>query len=290
MQLIAELGAPDRREAAGRHPLETGLSVSHPGVLIINMWRYRQLLGHLITRNLKSQYKQSLLGYLWIFVNPVVLFFVYDFVFSTILKTPSEGGLPFALFLFVGLVPWLFFSNAVGSATDSIIGGGSLVTVVHFPRELLVVAAIATRIVDWLAGIAILVPLLLYFHQPVTLTVFWLLPLFVLYVLFTLGVSLPLAALNLYFHDVRYLVGIGLLLWFFLSPVLYSMTTVPAKYLPFYKLNPQARFINSMRYTLLQGGSPPLTSLLLALAIAVLTLALGYYLFKRMEPGFADRI
>jgi len=279
-----------RLELRDRHPFETGIRVSHPGVLISNLWTYRDLLGHLIVRNLKSQYKQSVLGYAWIIINPLLQFVVYSFVFSIILKTPSETGIPFSLFLFVGLVPWLFFSNALSAAAESVVFAGNLVTVVYFPRELLVAAAVITRIVDWLAGIVVLVPMLIYYGQPMSWGVGWVFVLFALYVLFTIGLSLPLAALNLYFRDVRYLVGIGLMLWFFLTPVLYPIASVPAKYVPFYNLNPHSRFINSFRYALLRGGSPPASSLIIAFIMALATLAVGYYLFKRMESGFADRI
>ena len=280
--------APSRDKV--RQPLETSLRLSNVGVLASNTWGCRELLRYLITRNLRTQYKQSFLGYAWILVNPFVQFLVFSFVFSTILHNPSQGGVPYSLFLFVGLVPWVFFTNALSSATDCVVGAANLITVVYFPRELLVEAAIATRIVDWLAGIVILVPLLIYYGQPIDANALWALVLFALYSLFTLGISLPLAALNLYFRDIRYLVGIGLTLWFFLTPVVYSVETVPAKYRDLYELNPHARFIDSFRYTLLQGGKPPTESILLALIVALLALTFGYFLFKRMEPTFADRI
>ena len=274
---------------AARRPVETGLRASHLGALGSNAWRHRELLGHLVVRSLKGQYKDSFIGYSWIVVNPLIQFFVYDFVFSSILPVPS-GDVPFALVLFVALVPWIFFSNAVGSATESIVGGGSFVKAVYFPRELLVEAAVLTRLVDWIAGVAILVGLVAYFGHPISWGALWVLPMFCIYTLFTLGVCLPLAALNLFFRDVRYLVGIALMLWFFLTPIVYTMSSVPERYHWFYDLNPNARFVNSFRYILLQGGSPPLSGMALASLMAVLALALGFYIFKRMEASFADRI
>jgi ABC-type polysaccharide/polyol phosphate export permease len=108
--------------------------------------------------------------------------------------------------------------------------------------------------------------------------------------LFALGICLPLAAFNLFFHDIRYLVNIGLMLWFFLTPIVYPPAKVPGHYHWVTDLNPNARFIAAFRFALLHGVSPPVPTLLLAVAIALLTLQIGYYVFKRVEPSFADRI
>lgn len=259
-------------------------------MLFLNLWEHRELLWHLVMRSLKAQYKQSVIGYAWIAINPLFQFAVYNFVFALVLKTPSQAGVPFALFLFVGLVPWLFFTNSIGSATESIVSGGGLISAVYFPRELLVVAAVLTRAVDWIAGSLILVVMIAYFGFEVTWAVLWTPVLFLLYTMFTLGIAMPLGALNLFFRDVRYIVSLGLMLWFFITPILYPMATVPGEYHLLYDLNPNARFISAFRYALLEGVSPPLSGLLAASVAAVLALTIGYSLFKKMEPAFADRI
>ncbi|HXH21138.1 MAG TPA: ABC transporter permease [Dehalococcoidia bacterium] len=260
-----------------------------PRLFAINVWRYRELLGHLVIRTLKAQYKQSLLGYSWLLVNPLVQLLTLTFVFSTLLKTPSQG-VPFALFLYAGLLPWLFFSSAVLASSESVLGAYNLVTSVYFPRELLVVAAVLSRVADLLAGSVIFVALLLYHGYMPDASIVWLPLVFALQMLFTIGLGLPVAALNLFFHDVRFLVGVGLNLWFFVTPVMYPPDVVPDRYRLLYDLNPLARFIASYRGYAFAGESPDPENLLVGAAMAVAMLVIGFYLFKRLEPHFADRI
>jgi lipopolysaccharide transport system permease protein len=240
-------------------------------------------------RHLRGQYKQSVLGYAWAFVNPLSQMLILTFVFSTILRIPSEG-VPFPLFLFVGLIPWMFFSNGVSSATEAVVGAAGLVTKVFFPREVLPTAAVFTKLVDLGFGLLILGALMVYYGQPLPLTALWLPVLLLIQTIFTLGLSYPLAALNLFFHDVRFLVGVTLTLWFYLTPVIYPVDLVPEKYQWIYDLNPMSLFINADRRVLLHGESPGLEKVALGLAISLATFLIGYYLFKKMEPGFADRI
>lgn len=256
---------------------------------LIELWWRRELLWHMTVRHLRGQYKQSILGYAWAILNPLSLMLTLSFVFSVLLRFES-GDIPYPLFLLMGLLPWIFFSMAVSSATDSITGAFSLVTKVYFPREVLPMAAVLTKIVDLGFGLIILVALMVYLGYPPVWTIVWVPVLFFIHFLFTLGMALPLAALNLFFHDVRFLVGVVLTLWFYLTPIIYPSDIVPDKYQILFDLNPNALFINAYRRVVLEGVNPGADRLLLGLGIATLTFLIGYYLFKRMEPGFADRI
>jgi lipopolysaccharide transport system permease protein len=254
-----------------------------------NVLGRQELLGHLTVRNLRVQYKQSALGYAWLLLNPISQVLTLTFIFSAVFKTPSQGS-PFVVFLCMGLFPWLFFSAALSTATDSVVGSANLITTVRFPRELLVISAVLIRMVDFGASLLILGGALIYYGQSISPNVAWVLLIFLLQFVFTIGLSFPLAALNLFFHDVRYLVGVFLYLWFFLTPIFYSTEVVPERYRTIYELNPMARFIGSYRYVTLHGGSPPLTSLLVAAVMAFLTLFVGYWIFRRLESHFADRV
>ena len=276
-------------QIAKRHPLKRTFASLNLIEYLAGFWQRRDLLWHMTVRHLRCQYKQSVLGYAWAFVNPLSQMLILTFVFSTILRFQSEG-LPYPLFLFVGLIPWMFFSGAVSSATESVVGAAGLVTKVYFPREVLPTAAVFTKLVDLAFGLVILGALMIYYGEPPELTSWWLPVLFAIHTVFILGLSYPLAALNLFFHDVRFLVGVALTLWFYLTPVLYPVDLVPERYQIVYDLNPNSLFINAYRRVLLHGESPGLEKVLLGLAIAVVTFLIGYYLFKRMEPTFADRI
>ncbi len=276
-------------QIAKRHPLRHAVGPLDVVDYLAGFWRRRDLLWHMTVRHLRGQYKQSVLGYAWAFVNPLSQLLILTFVFSTILRVPSEGT-PYSLFVLVGLIPWMFFSNALVSATESVVGAAGLVTKVYFPREVLPTAAVLTKLVDLAFGVLILVGLMVYFGVPPETTSWWLPFLFAIHLVFVLGLSYPLAALNLFFHDVRFLVGVALTLWFYLTPVIYPVDIVPQRYKVLYDLNPNSLFINAYRRVLLHGESPGLEKVILGLAIALATFLIGYYLFKKMEPTFADRI
>lgn len=256
---------------------------------LVELWRRRDLLWHMTVRHLRGQYKQSILGYAWAILNPLSLMLTLSFVFSILLKFEIPN-VPYPLFLFVGLLPWIFFSAAVSSATDSITGAFSLVTKVYFPREVLPMAAVFTKIVDLGFGMMILVALMVYLDYPLQWTIVWVPVLFFIHLIFTMGIAFPLAALNLFFHDVRFLVGVVLTLWFYLTPVIYAVNMVPEKYEIVFKWNPNATFIIAYRNVALYGVSPGTDAVLRGLGIALLAFLIGYFLFKRMEPRFADRI
>ena len=270
-------------------------SLSHRfGVLdvvphLIAFFKRWDLLWHMTVRHLRGQYKQSVLGYAWAFVNPLSQMLILTFVFSTMLRFPSEGE-PYPVFLFVGLVPWIFFSGAIQSATDSVAGASSLVTKVYFPREILPTAAVATKLVDLAFGLLILAGIMLYYGQPPEWTAIWVPLIFAIHFIFALGLALPLAALNLFFHDVRFLVGVALNLWFYLTPVLYPVDTIPDKYSFIFDINPNAIFIHAYRRVIIHGDGPGLERILAGLAISLVVFFVGYYVFKKLEPGFADRI
>ena len=141
----------------------------------------------MVIRHLRGQYKQSVLGYAWAFLNPLSLMIILSFVFSTILRVPPPEGEPFPLFLFVGLVPWLFFSSALASGTDSVTNASSLVSKVYFPREVLPTAAVLTKLVDLFFGMIILVMLMAYYGRLPEATIYWFPLLFGIHMIFTLG-------------------------------------------------------------------------------------------------------
>ncbi len=276
---------------ARRHPIATTFGLRDFLPSFAALWQRRELLWSMTGRNIRSLYKQSILGYAWIFINPLMQIVVLTFVFSTILRVGMDViPYPFPLFLFVALLPWMFFSSAVASATDSITGSASLVTKIYFPREILVVATVFSKVVDLLLGTLILLGLMILYSQYPPWTLVWVPAIFAMQLLFTVGLALPLAALNLFFHDVRYLVGVILMIWFYITPILYPVDIVPERYKILFDLNPLSRVVNAYRRVLLDGTNLGVESFLVGLGGAVLIFLVGYYLFKRMEAGFADRI
>src|SRR3990170_2827789 len=262
---------------AGRDHIGTALRIPDFVVSLANLWHRRELLWNMTVRHLRGQYKQSILGYAWALVMPLSQMLIMTFVFSTIIRIETPGA-PYALFLFVGLLPWNFFSSSLSAGTDSVVGASSLVTKVYFPREILPASAIFTKVVDLLFASLILIALMVYYGHAPTETALWVPLLFLIQFLFTLGLTLPLAALNLFFHDVRYLVGVALTLWFYLTPVIYPVDMVPDRYRILFDLNPISLFINAYRRVVLMDVSPGLDRLALGVVGATATFLVGYYL------------
>lgn len=249
--------------------------------------KYKELLAELTKREIKARYKQSILGYAWVILNPFFQMLVMAFVFSKILRV-TNLSVPYALFLYVGLLPWNLFAASIASSMNSLVVNGSLLTKVYFPREVFVISTILAKIVDFLLASIVLVFFFILFQQSVTLNLLWVIPIFLIQQLFTYGLSLIVAALNLFYRDIQYLFGLVLLVWMYLTPVIYPTEMFPEQYRWIFKLNPMAVFINAYRQVMLGGGMPNLMSLSLALLLSMVMLIGGYKFFKRLEGMFAD--
>jgi ABC-type polysaccharide/polyol phosphate export permease len=254
--------------------------------------KWHELLWQMVGREVKARYKQSILGYFWVILNPMAQMLVMSFAFSMILHIPtnSAANIPYSVFLFVALLPWNLFSNSLSSACSSLVGSSSLITKVYFPRSILVISTIIAKIVDFLFAAIILVIYMIAYHLPVNINILWIIPIFFIQQIFTLGLSLFFAASNLLYRDIQYLLSLILTLWFYLTPVVYPADIVPAKFKIFFQLNPMAVIINAYRQTLLGNGAPNYFSLLIALAVSLIVLLLGLSYFKSREKLFADNI
>jgi lipopolysaccharide transport system permease protein len=254
--------------------------------------KWHELLWQMVGREVKARYKQSVLGYFWVILNPMAQMLVMSFAFSMILHIPtnSAANIPYSVFLFAALLPWNLFANSLGSACGSLVGSASLITKVYFPRSILVISTILAKIVDFLFASIILVIYMIAYHLSVNINILWIIPIFFIQQIFTLGLSLFFAAANLLYRDIQYLLTLILTLWFYLTPVVYPADIVPAKFKIFFQLNPMAVIINAYRQTLLGGGSPNYASLLIALIVSLIFLLLGLAYFKSREKLFADNV
>lgn len=248
---------------------------------------YWELISEITTREIKARYKQSVLGYAWVILNPLIQMLVMAFVFSHIIRFPTIGT-PYALFLYVGLLPWTLFSGTLIAATNSLVNNASLLQKIYFPREVFVLSTILAKMVDFFLASSVLVLFMLYFRQPITVHVLWFIPIFLIQQLFTYGLSLITAALNLFYRDIQYLLNLLVLVWLYLTPVIYPVEIFPVKYRFIFQLNPLAVIINAYRQVVLGGAAPNLQSLAIALAVSLLTLLIGFRLFKKLEGVFAD--
>jgi ABC-type polysaccharide/polyol phosphate export permease len=239
------------------------------------------------------RYVQSVLGLYWALINPLVTTAVLSVVFNTIIRFPVEDT-PYFLFLLIGFLGWNFFANAVSDATGSLLAYGSLLGKVAFPREVLPSAFVAARVVDFAGSLLVLLVLVVLFSpRGLGPTALWLPVLLAVQLVFALGVGFIVSMANLFYRDVQQLVQLLLMLGMFLTPVLYPIELLLERSQSFHLLNllnPVAVVIDGYRRVLLEHRSPDWAAVGIATAISLVVLVAGYWLFKRQEPLFAERV
>lgn len=247
---------------------------------------YKFLLSQLIIREIKSRYKQSILGYAWVLLNPLLQLLVYSFVFSIIFRFPTNG-IPYSIFLFIGLLPWIYLQSSLSSATLCLVDNADLLRKVYFPREVLIYSIIAAKAIDFLFASLVLLSFLIYYHIPIATTTILIFPLLLIQILLTTGLGLILSTFNLFYRDIQYLVNLLLMLWMYLTPVVYPLSLVPKQYVFLYKLNPMVGIIEGYRSALL--NSPFDTGTIgWSILISSIVFGIGFIIFKKSERIFSD--
>ena len=260
-----------------------------PHVDARELWRYRELLGVFIWRDLKVRYKQTVIGVGWAVFQPLFTAIVYSLIFGRFAKFPS-GSLPYPIFAFAGILAWQYFSAALNVSAGSLVANVPLITKVYFPRLLLPLAGVLVPCVDFLLAFWILIGMMFWFHVfPGAQVV--LAPLFILLALVTaLGAGLVLAALNARFRDVPYALPAIMQVLPFLSGVPFALNGAPAKWQWLLSANPITTVVAGWRWCLLDGPAPVLGQACLGAGVALVTLLVGLAYFRRSEPGVADTI
>lgn len=254
-----------------------------------NLWKYRYLLLLLVWRDVKARYKQAYFGISWAILTPIITALVFTLVFDVFLKI-SKGPIPYLLTFFTGYIFWNFLSQSISSATSSITGNSNLVTKVAFPKEILVLASILGRIPDFLASFLILLLLLVLYQINFSLYIIWIFPIIVLEFLLIYAIGLFSSAINVYFRDITAITPLVLMIWLYLTPVIYPLDSIPQKYRIFAMLNPLTGIIESFRRIILLKQSPDFAALAFSATITFSLLMLSYFVFIKLEKGFADII
>jgi lipopolysaccharide transport system permease protein len=251
-----------------------------------DLWAYRELLFFLTWRDVQVRYKQTVLGVAWAIIQPLATMLIFTLFFGKLAGMPSED-IAYPLFAYAGLLPWTFFSNAVTSSGNSLVGSANLITKVYFPRMIIPGAAVGAGLVDFAIAFALLAGLMAYYHVAVTWSILMLPVLVALTTLLALGVGMWMSALNVKYRDIRYALPFLIQLWMFASPIIYPASLVPAKWRWVLALNPLTGIIEGFRAALF-GRPFDWESLALSAALTLATLIYAAYDFRRMEKTFAD--
>ncbi len=273
-------------------PPETTLLRPSRGWIALNLrdlWVYRELIYFLTWRDLKVRYKQTALGAAWAVLQPVLSMVIFTFFFGNLLQVDSEG-LPYAVFSYTALLPWGLFAKALGESGRSLVANRNMLTKVYFPRLVIPISTILSGVVDFAIQFIVLLGLMWYFEIAPTSAV-WTLPFLLLLALVTaLGVGLWLAALNVLYRDVGYVLPFLTQLWFYVTPIVYSSTELPENMRLLYALNPMVGVVDGFRWALLGTETAPGPMLAVSAIISVLILISGLFYFRRMERTFADMV
>ena len=240
-------------------------------------------------RDIKVRYKQTALGVAWAVIQPFFTMLVFTLFFGRLAQIPSDG-IPYAVFSYTALVPWMFFANGLSQASDSLVSNSNLIRKVFFPRLVVPISSVLSGVIDFGIAFIVLIGMMLYFGiTPTQNVVFF--PAFLLLALVTaLGVSLWLSALNVQFRDIRYAIPFLIQFWLFITPIAYPSSIIPDPWRTFYGINPMVGVVEGFRWALLGTGTSPGFMCLISSLVAVGILVSGAYYFRRMEITFADRI
>ena len=252
------------------------------------IWEYRELLYFLTKRDIKVRYKQTVLGGLWAIIQPTFTMIVFTLFFGRLAKIPSDG-MPYPIFVYVGLLPWTYFANAVSGSGNSLVGSANLITKIYFPRLIVPASASLAGLLDFFVAMFVLGVLMIHYHFVPNIIGVLLFPCLVgLTFLCALGVGLWLSALNVQYRDIRYVIPFLIQLWMFVSPVIYPVSMVKEKYQWLLALNPMGGVIKAYRASIFGHQSIDWSLLSISAAMILFLLFTGLFYFRRMEKVFAD--
>lgn len=242
--------------------------------------KYKDLLANLVVKDLKVRYRGAVLGYLWSLLNPILMMIIYSLIFSYIMRIEMEN---YPVFLLCALLPWSFFSTSLTIASASIVDNFNLINKVYFPREIFPIAAILSNLLHLIISMFVLIVFLLFTQANLGLSLLAL-PLVILaHVIFTIGLSLLLSCLTVFYRDIKYILEVAIMIWFYATPIIYPLSMVPDKFRIYFDLNPMVWIISIYRDILFYGETPAFSVLFTVFLISFLMLFLGHYIFQKYD-------
>ena len=236
------------------------------------IYDYRQMIYSLVRKELRGRYKGSALGFMWTFINPLLQLLVYTFVFSIVMPNNIDK---FYLYLFIGLIPWLFFSGSLTGGAACILNQKDMVKKIYFPREVMPIAYVTSNFVNMLLCFIVIFAVIIVSGVGIN---------------FKAVLYLPTSALTVYFRDLEYILGIVTMAWMYMTPVVYSLEMVPERLRPLMNLNPMTPVITAYRDVLYSRQVPHISTLASAFVLGIIVLAIGTVSFQKLQRGFAEEL
>ncbi len=257
--------------------------------LIKDLISYLDLLLIFIWREFTIRYRQSILGIFWAILQPLSMMLLFTFIFGVVLKQ-KFSNLPYVLFFYSGILPWSFFSSSINFSINSLVNHRTLITKIYFPRAIIPISGIAISFIDMCIASIIFVILMIFYKIQISLNILWIFPLIFLLIVFTISIGLLFSALNVYYRDVKLLSGFLLQLWFFATPVFYSIDKISLKWKLILFLNPLTFIVENFRRVTLEGRNIILWQLFIEFFIILLFYFFCVKFFQKIERKMADVI
>ena len=256
--------------------------------LFEELFQYRSMISNLVRKELRGRYKGSVLGFLWTFINPLFQLIVYTIVFATILRSDIDK---YYLFLFVALIPWIFFSTCLTGGATCVLGQTSMVTKIYFPREVLPISFVTSAFVNMLYCFVIVFIVVAFSGVGFSIeALVWLPVVMVIEYMLGLGIALISSSVTVYFRDLEHILGILSLAWMYMTPIMYSGDIVPKGYQFYFNLNPMTPIISAYRDILYYGQVPDGFVLLQACSVGLMLLTVGVMVFGQLKRRFAEEL
>lgn len=248
--------------------------------MLKDIYLYRDVLKFLVVKDIKSTYRNSVLGYFWLILSPLSMMLIFYFVFSIIVRIKVEY---YPIFLLSALLPWQFLSNSLSRSTSSLIEHAQVIKASPFPKEYIPFSVVLVYLFQLILSIPILLLFSAFYKLPIFLPILPI-PLLIQFML-VLGLSLLLSCMNVFYRDTGLLLGFAMLLWFYATPIFYPISYVPSRFFPIYYLNPMVYIVSAYRTAFLGYEPPPTISFIYSLVISILFLGFGYVYFKTNEKN-----
>ena len=252
------------------------------------IYDYRQMIFSLVKKDLRGRYKGSVLGFMWTFINPLLQLVVYTIVFSLILRTDIER---YYLYLFVALIPWIFFSASLTGGSASIVAQKDLVKKIYFPRQVIPISYVTSSFVNMLLSFIVVFIVIVFSGTGINpLSVLCLPVIMIVEYMLALGTALITSAVTVYFRDLEHILGIVTMAWMYMTPIMYDKSIVPERLLPVFNLNPMTHIIGCYRDVLYYKTVPELSGLLSSFILGAVFLVAGHFLFLKLQRHFAEEL
>lgn len=251
------------------------------------LFQYREFLNTSIRKEIRGKYKKSFLGILWSFLNPLLMLMVYAIIFPIILKSPEKN---YVMFLMTALIPWTFFTTVVTQGASTIVANGNILKKVYFPREILPISTVTSGLVNFLISCLIIFIFLIFTGIGFSKYIFFLPFVILIEYLLLLGIVFILSSVTVYLRDLEHIIGVIIQALFYGTPIVYSLSSIPEKFMWVFHLNPMAYIVQGYRDILYYQTMPDLQGLFIILGLSIFLVVVGYQIFNHLQKNFAEEL